>query len=136
MIRRSDSLIEKLDRIFSQYIRRRDSDYAGFVQCCTCGKFVFWKKSDAGHYHNRRHMGIRWDETNVHAQCRTCNRFDEGEKDLYKEFIICKYGQETIDLLLMKKKLGIKWHKFELEAMIALYKQEVKRQKKDYAIPE
>ena len=122
-----EKLVAKLDRIFSKYIRMRDADTDGNIRCCTCGKLVEWKRSDCGHFHNRRHMAIRWDEQNCNAQCRKCNRFEEGEKDRYLEFMEFNYGQETLDRLALLKRIGRKWSVFELEAMIALYKDEVKK---------
>jgi len=120
-------LIRKLDSVFSTYIRMRDADSNGFIRCCTCGRIAFWKESDCGHYHGRQYMSTRWDESNCHAQCRQCNRFNEGEKAAYKEFLIKKYGQEAADLLEVKRRLTRRWHRFELEAMIVLYKEELKK---------
>lgn len=37
---------DKLDRIFSEYIRLRDADNNGYIRCISCGKIVFWKDTD------------------------------------------------------------------------------------------
>jgi hypothetical protein len=74
---------DKLDRIFSQYIRLRDADQNGYIRCISCGKIVLWKEADNGHFINRKHMSLRFSETNCNAQCRSCNRFDEGNMTGY-----------------------------------------------------
>lgn len=93
----------KLDRVFSEYIRRRDADADGYIRCISCGKTVHWKESDAGHYVNRKHMSLRWDEKNVNAQCRSCNRFDEGNVLGYTDGLKRRYGDDVIDKLKISK---------------------------------
>ena len=127
------TLIRKLDRIFSEYIRLRDADSNGFIHCCTCGKIVYWKRSDCGHYNNRRHLYTRWDEQNCSAQCRNCNRFEEGNKDRFKEYLLKKYGQQVVDLLAVRRTIFRKYHRFELELMIKCYTEKVKEMKKTVA---
>ena len=48
------TLITKLDKVFSEYIRRR---YAknDIATCVTCGKKDHWKKLQAGHFMSRKH---------------------------------------------------------------------------------
>lgn len=41
--------ITTLDRIFSEYIRRRDADKDGFVRCISCGRRIRWEDADCGH---------------------------------------------------------------------------------------
>lgn len=94
---------DKLDRIFSQYIRLRDADNKGYIRCISCGKIVFWKDADNGHFINRKHMSLRFSETNCNAQCRACNRFSEGNMTGYNLGMIKKYGQQTINLLILAK---------------------------------
>jgi len=67
------TLTRKVDKWFSQYIRLRDTDDNGYGPCVTCGKTVFWKKADAGHFRTRAHLVTRWDERNVNLQCKYCN---------------------------------------------------------------
>lgn len=65
-----------LDRWFSLYIRLRDSDANGYSRCISCGKPVYWKEADCGHFINRRHMNTRYDERNCNLQCRNCLTLD------------------------------------------------------------
>ena len=118
--------IKKLDRVFSQFIRLRDRiDGGEFAYCCTCGRLKALKEMDAGHFINRRHYGTRFDERNVHAQCRYCNRLNEGEQAKYAEFLKEKYGPEIITLLNMHKK-NTKLDAFKVAAMLQHYKGKVK----------
>ena len=69
------SLKKKLDIIFSKYIRLKDADPSGNVECYTCGVVKQWEKDgmQAGHFMSRKHTITRWDEQNVKPQCYTCN---------------------------------------------------------------
>lgn len=117
--------INILDRVFSQYIRLRDS-VDGYIICCSCGKYVPWKEADAGHWINRKWMSVRWDERNVHAQCRACNRFDEGALPEYTMFMMKKYGQSTLAILLAMKRQTQKWTDFDIDILIKEYRQKIK----------
>lgn len=117
---------DKLDRIFSEYIRLRDADNNGYIRCISCGKVVFWKDADNGHFINRKHMSLRFSETNCNAQCRACNRFDEGNMTGYNLGMIKKYGQQVVDLLILAKNQANKISNTEYKILITHYKQKVK----------
>lgn len=71
-------------------------------------------------------MSLRYSETNVNAQCRSCNRFDEGNLVGYMEGLKKKYGEDIIDKLMITKKISVKHTKFEYETMIDFYKNKIK----------
>ena len=48
---------------------------------------------DAGHYIKRQYNMTRFDERNVHCQCRACNRFKGGMMDEYAINLERDYGQ-------------------------------------------
>ncbi len=120
---------KKLDTIFSQYIRNRDIVKDGFCRCISCGEMKHWKKMDAGHYINRKHLSTRYDEQNVHAQCRACNRFDEGNMNGYALNLIRRYGADILEILALRKSQTKKIDKFEFEILIKHYQKELKRLK-------
>lgn len=122
-------LKEKLDRVFSRYIRLRDSNKDGYCRCISCGAIVFWKEIQNGHYVNRGHMGTRFDEKNCNAQCIRCNMFDEGNNIGYTRGLINKYGIRVISELEAKKHSISKLTPFEYETLIEHYSVEVKRLK-------
>lgn len=66
------SLKEKLDRVFSLYIRLRDTDENGYFRCPTCGRVKTFKDADCSHYWSRTHTSTRFDEDNCVAECRYC----------------------------------------------------------------
>lgn len=66
------TLVKKLDKVFSQYIRLRDALPNGTFRCISCGRIKPFEQADAGHFHSRRHMSTRFDELNVSAECRYC----------------------------------------------------------------
>ena len=66
------TLVKKLDKVFSQYIRLRDAFPNGTFRCISCGKIKPFDQSDCGHYHSRRHMSTRFDEENCNSECRYC----------------------------------------------------------------
>ena len=70
--RKKPDLVKKLDRVFSLYIRLRDTMPGGYVRCISCGQIKKFEDVDCGHFHSRRHMATRFDEDNAHAECRHC----------------------------------------------------------------
>ena len=90
---------DKAWTLFSQYIRRRDSDKHGYCNCCTCGKKAPWKELQAGHFIAGRNASILFEEDAVHAQCVGCNLFGGGKQAQYYAFMKEKYGLKRIDEL-------------------------------------
>lgn len=117
---------DTLDRIFSEFVRIRDSDSNGIIRCISCGKIVSWKESDCGHYINRKHNSTRYDEKNCNAQCRSCNRFDEGNIQGYRKGLIAKYGEYAVKILEMKKYNVCKMGQLEINALGDEYKLKLK----------
>jgi len=122
-------LVAKLDKIFSEYIRLRDSDKNGYVICISCNRLEYWKDVDCGHYINRRHLATRWHEKNCNAQCRSCNRFDEGNTAGYTLGLIKKYGKDIIKELLFIKNNCHKITDFEGKELIKYYTKKIKELK-------
>ena len=119
----------KLDRIFSEYIRRRDAGEDGYGRCISCGKIVHWKDADCGHYINRKHLATRYDEQNCNLQCRSCNRFDEGNIQGYRRGLIAKIGIESVDMLEIKKHNTCKISDSVYKILIELYRTKIEKQK-------
>lgn len=115
--------MKKADRYFSEYIRLRDADSSGMVRCITCEKIVAWNDCDAGHFIDRSHKATRYDERNVNAQCKTCNRFQSGRQYEHGKAIDLKYGDGTADELLQLSRQIIKANKDFYERMATAYKE-------------
>lgn len=127
-------LVDKLDKFFSRYIRLRDAMSNGYFKCISCGKYKKLQQADNGHYINRKHMKLRFSEINCNAQCRDCNRFDEGNIIGYRQGLIQKYGEAQVLLLESMKNETKKWEEWELKSLIEHYQKEVKRLEKEKGI--
>jgi len=96
------------------------------VRCCTCPKILPWFRMDAGHYYGRGvggGSGAYFDERNINTQCKVCNGFRGGRPDIYKEFMLYKWGQEVIDELEILHLAGRQYQDGELIAIGQLYKE-------------
>jgi hypothetical protein len=114
-------IVKKLDTVFSQYIRLKNS-VDEIATCFTCGKQDHWKKLQNGHFQSRKHYTTRWDEINCQVQCAGCNVFKYGEQYKFAVNLDAKYGQGTAERLHIKSQQIIKLSDFELEDMIKRYK--------------
>ncbi len=96
----------KIDKVFHEYIRRRDADNnTGNCCCVSCGKTIHFSESDAGHFISRKYLITRYDERNVNAQCRKCNRFEYGRQFEYSIAL----GQELSQELLQTSRSMVKF---------------------------
>lgn len=125
------TLKNKLDSVFSIYIRLRDSNEKGYCRCISCGKIEHWKDVDCGHYVNRSHMSTRYSERNCNAQCRKCNRFDEGNNIGYTRGLISKYGLKVIAELDVLKHSSSFMTPFDYQVSIDYYNKEIKKLKSE-----
>ena len=68
------SLVRKLDKEFSLFIRLRDSRPFGYkaFRCISCGQIKPFEQMDCGHFIGRTHMSTRFDDANCHGECRNC----------------------------------------------------------------
>jgi hypothetical protein len=118
------SLVEKLDKIFSQYIRRR---YAinNISECFTCGVKNDYKKQQAGHFASRRHYSTRWNEYNVQVQCYSCNICNQGMQFEFGKKLCLKYGDNFAEDLMLKSKEIVKFTESDLIELIDYYTEKV-----------
>lgn len=117
----------KVDKPFHEYIRRRDADNnTGYCKCITCEKKIHFTESDAGHFISRQHLSTRYDERNVFAQCRKCNRFEYGRQYEYSLAL----GSELSDELLQKSRTVLKLLDQEWQELYELFKNKLEELKK------
>ena len=128
------ALVERLDKVFSKYIRLRDAMPSGLFRCISCGKIKPIEQADCGHFHSRTHMSTRFDEDNCHAECRYCNRFSADHLIGYRENLIRKIGEQRYLLLEVKAHETRKWSHFELEQLTKYYKALVGKLQKEKGI--
>lgn len=121
-------LRDKLDAIFSKYIRLKYSDKNGYCRCISCGKVFFWKEIQNGHYMSRRYMSTRFSEDNCRPQCVACNIFNQGNIQMYRRALIKQIGEQRVDLIEVRAKQETKnWSLFEYQTMIDFYQKEVNK---------
>jgi len=114
-------VVKLLDKVFSEYIRRRLAKNE-IAECFTCGKKDHWKKLQCGHFQSRKHYATRWDEINCQVQCSACNVFRYGEQFIFGQKLDAKYGEGTAEGLHIKAKNLTKLSTKDLELLIIHYK--------------
>jgi len=115
------AIVKQLDTVFSQYIRRRDSQ-DDMCSCSTCGVVKPIKQMQAGHFMSRGKYSTRWDEQNVHAQCQGCNMWKQGQQYKMSIHIDQKYGAGTAEELMNKSNRTAKFTDSDLIELINKYK--------------
>jgi len=120
-------LIARLDRVFSQWVRSKDADHRGYVQCFTCGVWKHWKTVDAGHFQSRAKFSTRWDERNVRPQCKSCNGFRSGEQYRFARNLDAEYGEGTAMEIEALSNTTRKYSVEELEALVDVYNRRLRK---------
>ena len=103
-------LKKELDKWFSLYIRLRECNEYGMVQCFTSGRVYHYKKSAAD------------------------NLFGQGEQFRFGLNLDAKYGDGTAEQLQYKSRLTIKFSRTEIEEKISYYKSLVNKIKEQKQI--
>lgn len=119
-------LVKRLDNLFSEYIRRRNTDFRGTTKCFTCGKEEHWKKLQCGHFQSRKHYATRWHETNCQVQCAACNVFRYGEQYKFGLNLDNEFGEGIAEELLNLSKNIVKLSNVDLLDKIDYYKNKIK----------
>jgi hypothetical protein len=123
-------LKKRADTLYSEIVRRRARNSVGMCKCCSCLKWFHWTNMDAGHYVSRNHNSLRYDDRNVHPQCRKCNRFQEGNKAGYTLYLQSKYGPQVIADLNNEQNVITRFQVSELQEMIKNYNAELRELRK------
>jgi hypothetical protein len=119
------TLINKADKIFSEYIRRRYTNDNGITECYTCGKKDHWKELQCGHFMSRKHYSTRWNETNCQVQCAGCNVFRYGEQYKFGRNLDIEFGNGTADDLHQLSRQIVKYDNNDLIEMIKHYEKKL-----------
>lgn len=122
-VKRKPDLVKKLDKVFSLYIRLRDSKPFGYkyFKCPTCGRVLPFEQADNSHYFSRRSNATRFDEDNCMAECRYDNRFNAEHLHKLREALIQRIGKMRFNKLERKHNKTKKWSDFELQELIKYY---------------
>lgn len=92
--------IKDAQTAFNAWVRLRDAG----KPCICCGRHSAGQTHggdfDAGHYRSRGSAPhLRFDERNVHAQLKQCNRYDSGNVVGYRMGLIQRVGLELVEAL-------------------------------------
>jgi hypothetical protein len=120
MASETQKLKKKLDRLFSEWVRRSGC-VDGFCVCYTCGNSKPYELTDAGHYVSRQHSATRWLPMNCKPQCRGCNRFNHGRPIDFREHLVAEYGELAVVELEQQRHETRQWTDDELDAAIDVY---------------
>ena len=120
-------LVQKADSIFSTYIRLRDSNNKGIVTCPLCWAKIPRKKAQNMHFITRSCWLYRYDESNCFAGCMRCNVILNWNYIIYTRFMQDKFWIEKVDEMINNSKKIHKLQTFELEDIINLYTEKIKK---------
>lgn len=97
--------IDNADRLFSEYIRRRDG------KCVRCGRTGRPNANghpilglQASHYHGRRKEATRFDPENVDAVCSGCHQYWGENREKYTAWKREQLGENGFFLLEIRSK--------------------------------
>lgn len=106
------------DKLFSEYIRRRDGG-----KCYTCQKRDDWKRMQCGHFIPRQYLSVRYDEVNCHCQCYACNMLYNGQPGAYATRLERDYGRGTVEMLEKARQEVVP--NFDYHYIIEVYKEKL-----------
>lgn len=117
-------LKKQLDKIFSEYVRKKYADNKGGVSCYTCGAQKYWKEMQCGHFVSRAKLATRYDERNCRPQDVGCNVFGGGKISIFAERLERELGVGIVMELYKLSNTTIRYYPYEEK--IAHYKEKIK----------
>ncbi|NCC19167.1 MAG: hypothetical protein EOM29_09540 [Bacteroidia bacterium] len=112
---KKQKLKEKADKLFSELIRRSNSDWKDEATCYTCDKTAPWKELQCGHFISRSSNKLRFDERNARVQCFACNCLKSGNYIEYTLRLIEEKGKAFVDRLKKEGKEECRLSEKDLE---------------------
>ena len=83
--------------------------------CISCGRT--YAKMDVGHYYGKgAYPNLKYDEMNVHLQCRRCNM--QSNVQGYQRGLLERYGQDFLDILERKSRACLRMRKAQKEDLL------------------
>lgn len=121
------TLINKVQLKVQLYARLRDcGGRSGGANCISCGLWFRFEDMDGGHFVSKTSSAIRFDERNINAQCRKCNRFLHGNERNYFHGMVKKYGLEVTEEIESQEHITKKWSEPELLELLNYYTEKIK----------
>lgn len=127
-------LLALADKLFSQYIKKRDADSLGNVTCPCCGRtFNLKDKDESGekvvqtlHFVKRGVYVLRHNELNAAAGDKWCNKAmhdfpDEKEYKNFRSFLVDALGEDKVKWMELQKREINKLSAGDLQMVINRY---------------
>ena len=114
--------ISKLDKMFSEFIRKRAMQRAGGCERCLSQKSDY-KQLQCSHVIGRNNRKVRWDEDNAFGLCAGCHMYLEHHPLEHQQLALDKLGQDKIDLLWARSHVR---GKVDIAGLILYYTQKTK----------
>jgi len=114
--------IEPLDKLVSEYVRRRAIERIGGCERCLSGK-TDYKQLQCSHFHGRAKKSTRHDEDNLAGLCAGCHMYLTAHPLEHVEWFKNHLGQEAFDLLNSRMRIPGKPDK---AALILYFKEKLK----------
>lgn len=114
--------IDPLDKLFSEYIRKRAVKNCG--GCEFCGKHKEWKELQCSHFFGRRHKNTRWHPDNAAGLCFACHMRLGEDPAVHTQWFKDKLGLDKFfELSILARSDG---HGIDKEAIKADLKAKIK----------
>ena len=125
-----ETLKKNVVKICHEYIRERDKG----KPCVSCGQ-PWNSEHQAGHFYKAGdYSNLKYNENNIHNQCKGCNLMKDGNENQYRIKITKRITkQELTELDQMAsdyKKSSFKWDREELKKIRTYYREKLKQLKK------
>jgi hypothetical protein len=107
------AMIEKLDDLFSRFIRARDARLFGGL-CVLCRLRPI---TDCFHWIPRGSHAVRWDPENACGSCRSCNGKEQRRRAHYRDVFVSLYGEPARVALEERARAEAKFSAEDLRAI-------------------
>lgn len=126
-VKKRTGLKHKAQILMNKVARLRDCGGPnGGANCISCGVYHEYGEMDGGHFIPITSSATRYNEININAQCRKCNRYLRGNVRHYYKAMLMKYGEQAVEELEAQEFLTKKWTVDELEQIIEDAKEYIK----------
>lgn len=120
------TLKNKLDKVFSEWTRRRFSAPSLQAQCVSCRQIRTWRELQCGHFVSRVRLATRWDPRNAAPQCGYCNVLLRGNAVGYARWLENRYGPSIFAELDDLSRQPTKFTRADLQSMIDDFQRKLK----------
>jgi len=101
--------IDHLDKLTSEYVRKRAIKTVGGCERCLTPKYDIvkedgsvypaWKQLQASHFHSRRKHSVRYDPENLVALDFGCHQYFHENPREFERWFQCHIGERNYDML-------------------------------------